>query len=284
MRKSGCNSRGRCRVSFSEQPPSQQWTGLNYRGEEFAEVWFKPEGEPLALAFRIPRASFQIPGIDRLLTPKNLLMAVGIREDEVESWSTEGSSHEGMNESNSELAVPLLPPPQNATHLNVYFSLKPTSEVLEVSEAKWQDLESRWDAILGLEASIDTLRISMESLRGNGSFVAEDVDGGRKAECPECGCGSMEQSKKPSTFCPAEDERVYPSFHLGDGHARTEEARGGFQIPRSASDSYFSDKRGWGPARKRAKGPADIIRAGCDDLSRMQKYLRGGSGSLEDTA
>src|SRR5262249_22587048 len=35
----------------------------------------------------------------------------------------------------------------------------------EVPESKWQDLEARWNAILGLEASVDTLRISMESLR-----------------------------------------------------------------------------------------------------------------------
>jgi hypothetical protein len=30
---------------------------------------------------------------------------------------------------------------------------------------KWQDLEARWKAILGLEATMDTLRISMDGLR-----------------------------------------------------------------------------------------------------------------------
>src|SRR5262249_18420077 len=35
----------------------------------------------------------------------------------------------------------------------------------DVPEGKWQELEARWNAILGLEASIDTLRISMEGLR-----------------------------------------------------------------------------------------------------------------------
>ena len=35
----------------------------------------------------------------------------------------------------------------------------------EVPEAKWQDLEARWKAILEWEASMDTLRISMEGLR-----------------------------------------------------------------------------------------------------------------------
>jgi hypothetical protein len=36
---------------------------------------------------------------------------------------------------------------------------------LDVVEEKWQLLEARWKAILGLEATIDTLRISMEGLR-----------------------------------------------------------------------------------------------------------------------
>jgi hypothetical protein len=35
----------------------------------------------------------------------------------------------------------------------------------EIASAKWQELEPRWKAILGLEATIDTLRISMEGVR-----------------------------------------------------------------------------------------------------------------------
>lgn len=35
----------------------------------------------------------------------------------------------------------------------------------EAPSAKWQELEPRWKAILGLEATIDTLRINMEALR-----------------------------------------------------------------------------------------------------------------------
>jgi hypothetical protein len=35
----------------------------------------------------------------------------------------------------------------------------------ETASAKWQELEPRWKFILGLEATIDTLRISMESLQ-----------------------------------------------------------------------------------------------------------------------
>src|SRR5262245_51919482 len=78
-----------------------------------------------------------------------------------------------MSGPNSELSHPLPPPPQDVTHLNLYVSLKPPPQAVapnegcepEIPEAKWQDLEARWNAILGVEASIDTLRISMEALR-----------------------------------------------------------------------------------------------------------------------
>jgi hypothetical protein len=164
---------GRCGVSFSEQPPSKQWAALKYRGEQVAEVWFKPEGEPSALTFRIPQESFQIPGMGQRLTTENLLKAVGIAAEEVESWRHDGASHSGMNGPDSELGHPLPPPPQDVTHLNLYVSLKPPPRAVapdesyepEIPEAKWQHLEARWNAILGLEASIDTLRISMEALR-----------------------------------------------------------------------------------------------------------------------
>jgi hypothetical protein len=35
----------------------------------------------------------------------------------------------------------------------------------EIASARWQEIEPRWKAILGLEATIDTLRINMEALR-----------------------------------------------------------------------------------------------------------------------
>jgi hypothetical protein len=160
-------------LNFSEQSPSKQWAALKYRGEQFAEVWFKPEGEPFTLTFRIPRESFQVPGMGQLLTTDNLLKAVGIATEEVESWRHEGASPSGMNRPDSELSHPLPPPPQDVTHLNLYVSLKPPPRAVapnegsepEVPEAKWQDLEARWNVILGVEASIDTLRISMEALR-----------------------------------------------------------------------------------------------------------------------
>jgi hypothetical protein len=160
-------------VNFSEQPPSKQWAALKYRGEKFAEVWFKPEGEPFALTFRIPQESFHLPGMGELLTAENLLKAVGLATEEVESWHHEGASHSGTSGSDPELNTPLPPPPQDVPHLNLSVRLKPPprtvapdeGSVPEIAEEKWQDLEARWEVILGLEATIDTLRISMEGLR-----------------------------------------------------------------------------------------------------------------------
>jgi hypothetical protein len=160
-------------VNLSEQPPSKQWVALKYRGETLAEVWFKPEGEPFALTFRIPQRTFQLPVLGQRLTAENLLKAVGIAAAEVESWRHEGASPSGMNEPNSDLGHPLPPPSPDVAHLNLYVCLKPPPHAVapnesgepEVPEAKWQHLEARWKAILELEASMDTLRISLEGLR-----------------------------------------------------------------------------------------------------------------------
>src|SRR5213595_3981389 len=92
----------RCGVSFSERPPSKQWAALKYRGEKFAEIWFKPEGEAFALTFRIPEKSFQNPGMRQQLTPENLLKAVAIPPEEVESWRHGDVSHSGVNGANPE--------------------------------------------------------------------------------------------------------------------------------------------------------------------------------------
>jgi hypothetical protein len=164
---------GSCGVDFSKQPPSKQWAALKYRGEKFAEVWFKPEGEACALTFRVPLKSFHNPGLGQKLTTENLLKAVDIAPDEVESWRHGDVSHPGMHGSNPELSDPIPPPPQDGTQLDIYVRLKAPSQAVagaesgevEVTSAKWQDFEARWRAILGLEATMDTLRISMEGLR-----------------------------------------------------------------------------------------------------------------------
>src|SRR5207302_6846971 len=108
-----------CGVNFSEQPPSKQWAALTSRGERIAEVWFKPEGEPLALLFRIPQSSFHIPGIGQRLTTENLLKAVAVATDEVESWRHASASHSAPDGSDPELTNPLPPPPHDMTHLEI---------------------------------------------------------------------------------------------------------------------------------------------------------------------
>ncbi len=169
-------------MNFSEQPPSQQWAALKYKGEAIAEVWFKPEGEPFGLAFRIPARSFQFPGVGQHLTIGNLLKAVGIAAAEVVAWRPEGDTRPITDGLDAELGRPLSPPPQDVSHTQLYVSLTPPTppaatdeapeseapavpETPDIPEGKWQHLESRWHAILGLEASMDTLRMSMESLR-----------------------------------------------------------------------------------------------------------------------
>src|SRR5437868_10026526 len=92
--------KGGCGVKFSEQPPSKQWAALKYRGEKFAEVWFKPEGEPFGLTFRIPQQGFQIPGMRPHLTIENLLKAVALAPAEVESWLLGGEAHSGLDGAN----------------------------------------------------------------------------------------------------------------------------------------------------------------------------------------
>jgi hypothetical protein len=160
-------------MNFSEQLPSKQWAALTFRGERIAEVWFKPEGEPLALVFRIPRSSLQIPGIGQRLTTETLLKAVAIAPDEVESWHQGGTSHSALDGSDPELTNPLPQPPPDVTHLEIHVRLKPPPQAVayevsgepDVAPAEWHDLEARWKAVLGLEATVDTLRNSMEGLR-----------------------------------------------------------------------------------------------------------------------
>jgi hypothetical protein len=161
-------------MNFSEQPPSKQWAALKYRGEVVAEVWFKPEGEPFGLTFRIPQKSFEMPGMGQGLTTESLLKSVGIAAEQVESWRHGHVSHAGMNGSNPELSQAFAPPPQDVTHLEIHVSLKPPPQAVaptqsgepEIASTAWQNLQARWNAILGMEATIDILRIQMDSLQG----------------------------------------------------------------------------------------------------------------------
>jgi hypothetical protein len=77
---------------------------------------------------------------------------------------------EGTNPELKQALGPLLP---EATHLTVHVQLKPPAPVAngdggddpDVSLKKWQALEACWRTILGLETSIETLRLNMDSLR-----------------------------------------------------------------------------------------------------------------------
>src|SRR5438309_5974047 len=109
-------------MNFSEQPPSKEWAALKLRGETLAEVWFKPEGEPLALMFRIPQNSFQIPGMGQRLTTENLLKAMDIPAEDVESWRLGGGrgGTDFKSVLQSELKSPLPQPPPDVAYLDVY--------------------------------------------------------------------------------------------------------------------------------------------------------------------
>lgn len=140
-------------MSFADQPPSKQWAALKYRGQRFAEVWFKPDGDPLALTFRIPADSFHIRGISEQLTLDNLLKAVALSPDEIAS-------------SSADLHTPLTPPEGDAGHLEIHVRVRSASDAgeAEISLEKWQDLENRWKTIVNLEAALDVVRLNMESL------------------------------------------------------------------------------------------------------------------------
>ncbi len=160
-------------MNFSEQLPSKQWATLTFQGKRIAEVWFKPEGEPLALVFRIPRSSFQLSGIGQRLTTENLLKAVDIATDEVESWCHGGISHSALNRPNSELTSHLPQPPLDISHLEIHIRLKPPLQAVahevscepEGATAQRHDLNAQWKAVLGQEATLDTLRKSVEVIR-----------------------------------------------------------------------------------------------------------------------
>ncbi len=157
-------------MSFTELPPSKQWATLKYREEKLAEVWIKPEGDPFALTFRIPQESFHIPEMGQRLTLENLLKAVSVAPEDVDSWRYGTDPQSGVI--GSELGDPLQPPPQGHSHLIIQVSLKqPTVDVAspenskpEIPSAKWQDIEARWKTILGLEVAMDGLRQRMEGL------------------------------------------------------------------------------------------------------------------------
>lgn len=158
-------------MNFSELPPSKQWAALKHGGVKVAEVWFKPDDAPFGVVFRIPRESFELPSLASRLTAESLLKSVGIAVEEVESWRHEGAAVSDDTIPDADLKQPLPAPPTDVAQLHLHVSLNApspgdakTDAVGDIPEEQWQALEARWNAILGIEASVDTLRISMEGL------------------------------------------------------------------------------------------------------------------------
>jgi hypothetical protein len=160
-------------VNFSERLPSSEWEPLEHPREEIADAWFKPEGDPLALVFRVPRSRFQVADLSQLLTVEDLLTAAAVANEEVDSWEFRDEAHSGMDGTNLELKRVLPSPPPDETHLTVRVRLKPPGRAAartdggapDVPPEQWQALDALWKSILGLEAAIDALRLSLDGVR-----------------------------------------------------------------------------------------------------------------------
>jgi hypothetical protein len=160
-------------VSVSEQVPSNEWTALWQVGAEIAEAQFQLQGDRFTLVVRIPRDRLQLADPSGQLTIENLLDAASVSKDQVESWDLGDVSKSGSDAPDSEWKHPLPPPSADATHLTVYVHLKPPTQADASTESverdvpveKWQSLDALWKAILGLEAAIDSLRLSMDGVR-----------------------------------------------------------------------------------------------------------------------
>jgi len=196
-------------VNFAERPPSRRWAALKCRGEPVAEVWFKPEGEPFALTFRIPQTRFQSPDVLPQLTAANLLKAVGIVAAEVDSWRHEGASPSGTNASPAELSHGLPPPAQGVPHLHLYVRLNPPAPATAfmesaepgIPEARWQELETRWNTILGFEANVETIRIAMEALRAElEASAGKRLTGNDKIYAPNADVAQWTKAKSRVLF------------------------------------------------------------------------------------
>lgn len=160
-------------MSFPEQVPPDGWTALERAGEEIAQVRFAPEGEPPALAFRVPRSRFLL-DLTEQLTVEDLLTAAAIPAERVESWRVGDESHDGRDGTNPELKHLLPPPPPGANHLLIRVRLNPAARAAgpDVPPETWQVLDVLWKSILVLEAGIDACRLGLDGLRAelDGAF------------------------------------------------------------------------------------------------------------------
>jgi hypothetical protein len=146
-------------VDSSDTIPSDDWVALDHLWEDIADAWFKAGAEGPTFLFRVPRDRLEVADV----TVERLLQAAAIPADEVASW------HLGEGEASPDLSHPLPEPPPDATHLTVIVHTKPPardeSDEPEMTLKRWQALDAAWLAVLGLEASIDALRLGMDGLR-----------------------------------------------------------------------------------------------------------------------
>lgn len=160
-------------MSFSEQVPSTDWVTLTHAGEDVAEAWFMPDGDSFTVVFLVPRHRLDGADADRPVTVGVLLEAAAVPPDAVESWRLGDASHAAADGAGLELSQPLPAPPADEDQLTVYVRLKPQSRAAagdtigdaDIPPEKWHALEALWKAILGLEASIDTSRLSLDGVR-----------------------------------------------------------------------------------------------------------------------
>ena len=160
-------------MSSSEQVPSTEWVSVRHGGEEIAEAWFMPEGGRVTVVFLVPRERLEVADAGPRVTVETLLEAAAIPADEVASWRLGDGSQPGGDDAGPGLNLPLPPPPADDPHLTVYVHLRPPareaagneSGELEIPREEWQALEVLWNTILGLEASINVSRSSLDGLR-----------------------------------------------------------------------------------------------------------------------
>jgi hypothetical protein len=141
-------------MDISDQAHSQHWSLLTSKGQKIADVWSNPEGEPLALEFRIPQSSFQVPRLAQRLTIRKLLKSLAIATDRVESWRHGDSTYFAQNGLNPELKHPLPPPPDDADHLEIRVHLKPEAQAVADETTSEPEVTSRDPEVISSESEL----------------------------------------------------------------------------------------------------------------------------------
>ena len=232
-----------------------------------------------------------MPGIGQRLTTELLLKAVGIPSEEVECWRHGDVSHSGMNGSNPELGRPLPSPSEDVSHLTVHVSLKPAQVVAptesgepKTASAAWQDLEARWRAILGLEATIDTLRLTMEGLRAElENWSKRPLKTEDKVNALNADVAQLNKVKSRAHYAvPKAREFIHRATWAMGTPERKE-----------LEEIFKDDVRPELPVAEMEQLPEQlesllkdrqVLCAGRDRFAGMQKYLRRAARGLEDAA